>query len=201
MERSSQRQHKPLTQSNWGKAWNWFVMLLYKVITTHFLVRQCKFKSSIKTQNISWTWKRHLLQTFFFSSIKKRGNLVRSRFVPVDAFVLLRPAPSERVEVFGSQPRVSAQRGVSQAQRQQPTDTDTHTDTLHWDSPPFRTSGTQQLWSYRKECGEIEKRTSLRPAACGGPRQTRSVGRPSSCLQSHLQLTVGVRNRQHMSHV
>lgn len=45
-----------------------------------------------------------------------------SRLVAVDTLVLLHPAPPQRLDVFGSEPAVSGQRGLTLAQRQQPTD-------------------------------------------------------------------------------
>lgn len=36
--------------------------------------------------------------------------------------MLLHPAPPQRLDVFGSEPAVSGQRGLTLAQRQQPTD-------------------------------------------------------------------------------
>lgn len=44
----------------------------------------------------------------------------RSRLVAVDALVLLHPAPSQHLQVFGPQPAVSGQGRLPQAQREQP---------------------------------------------------------------------------------
>lgn len=72
--------------------------------------------------NMKKTFITNVFVGFFLLYQKERGVVLRpwSRFVPVNALVLLRPAPPQRVHVFGSQPRVPAQRRLSQAERQQP---------------------------------------------------------------------------------
>lgn len=55
-----------------------------------------------------------------------------SRLVAVDALVLLHPAPPLRLDVFGSQPAIPGQRGLSQAQRQQPAGRHTQLRHTHW---------------------------------------------------------------------
>lgn len=87
----------------------------------------CKWKYNIimvqkkfnKIWTFSGTWQAFLLQTFSGYQ-KERGFILWSRLVAVDVPMLLHPAPPLHVDVFGSQPGVSAQRRLSQAQRQQP---------------------------------------------------------------------------------
>lgn len=47
---------------------------------------------------------------------------MQSRFIAIDMLVLLHPAPPQNVDVFGSQPAISGQRGMTLAQTQQPAD-------------------------------------------------------------------------------
>lgn len=72
-------------------------------------------------------YEKLLYYKLFFKGIKRKdkSHLVlsaRSWLVAVDALVLLHPTPPQRLDVFGSQPAVSGQGGLSQAQRQQPAD-------------------------------------------------------------------------------
>lgn len=54
---------------------------------------------------------------------KEKQSRVRLWLVAIDTLVLLHPAAPQRLDVFGSQPAVSGQSGLSQAQRQQPDET------------------------------------------------------------------------------
>lgn len=93
-----------------------------------YLILICHSVWSKKTDmNYLWHEKTSLLQTFFSKCIKKKKQnpshlRLLSRLVAIDTLVLLHPAPPQHVDVFGPQPAVSGQRGLSQAQRQQPAD-------------------------------------------------------------------------------
>lgn len=65
-----------------------------------------------------------ITNSFRYQKEKQKPSLLslRSWLVAVDTLVLLHPAPSHHLDVFGSLPAVSAQGGLSQAQRQQPAD-------------------------------------------------------------------------------
>lgn len=71
-------------------------------------------------------YEKDLYYNFFFVGIKKKNEsrliCLWSRLVAVDALVLLHPAPPQLLNVFGSEPAISRQGGLSQAQRQQPAD-------------------------------------------------------------------------------
>lgn len=69
---------------------------------------------------------KNIFITNFFEVSKKTKNKIHlsgsSRLIAVDTLVLLHPAPPQHLNVFGSQPAVSGQSGLSEAQRQQPAD-------------------------------------------------------------------------------
>lgn len=77
---------------------------------------------------------KNIYYKLFFSLYQKENpksfrSSPWSRLVAVDTLVLRCPTPPQHVDVFGSQPRVSAQRGLSQTPRQQPANSHTFTQT------------------------------------------------------------------------
>lgn len=152
--------------------------------------------------NYFWNMKNIFIKLYL--SIKRRKknpthSAVWSRLVAVDALVLLHPTPPQRVHVFGPQPGVSAQRGLSQAQRQQPASrgsvspSQTHLSRATGTFSELRSSRLVSVTRVHQLIQSVAP-TSPRWAACGGPLQRCSPGRPSSYLQSLPQPPEGTRN-------
>lgn len=110
-------------------------MLLYVLTVTHWSTTGKYMQILSATQygkkvehdmNYLWHMKSIFITNFFCKYQKEKQKPTRlsewSRLVAVDTLVLLHPAPPQRVHVFGSQPAVSGQRGLSQAQALQPAD-------------------------------------------------------------------------------
>lgn len=104
---------------------------------------------------------KNIFITNFFRYQKEKQSHVISLslwLVAVDTLVLLHAAPPQHLNVFGSQPAVSGQRGLSQAQRQQPADTVTvsqillSTQTGHilvcWPSQSMRHTANQNVYIF-----------------------------------------------------